>query len=358
MPLRIHFTAQDLTRIIVSRTLELPVSEAVMSLQVMRRRDNSVHFRAWRRAAEASFRLSTTMLPALVPASGWVPDFLTPVDRHSPASGVFETIRATSPRRIASELRRLDQQQRVPAWLTGLARGDADSMNALVDELQSYYDRAIAPHAAAIGSILSADRSRLAEIMISKGTEALLTELHPSLHWDAPVLTLAHPRDMDYELQGRGILISSHFFCGTQPRALLNDYDTPVLVCPASVDLVRQRIPGVPVDPASSLVALSAVLGRTRARVLSAVTDNAHTTTAQLAHRLHLSMASVSEHTTTLRQARLIDSYRQRNTVRHVATPLGARLLSETLSERHTVQGGGSTRAHLPNVTRQGKHSE
>ncbi|MFI0259566.1 ArsR family transcriptional regulator [Streptomyces sp. NPDC017056] len=354
MPLRIHFTSQDLARITISRTLELPVSEAVMSLQVLRRRDNSVHFRAWRQEAEASFRLSTTMLSALIPASGWVPDFLTPVDRHSPASGVFETIKTTSPRRIASELRRLDQQQRIPARLTGLARGDAGIMNALVDELQSYYDHAIAPHAAAIGSILSADRSRLADIMTSKGTEALLGQLHPSLHWDAPVLTLPYPRDTDFELQGRGILISSHFFCGTQPRALLNDYDTPVLVCPASVDLARQHIPGAPVDPTTSLVALSAVLGRTRAHVLSAVADNAHTTTAQLANRLHLSMASVSEHTTTLRQARLINSYRQRNTVRHVTTPLGARLLSETLSERHVVQGCEITCSRLPSNTRQG----
>ncbi|WP_409235882.1 ArsR family transcriptional regulator [Streptomyces sp. PA5.6] len=332
MPLRIHFTAQDLARIIIGRTQELPVSEAVLSLQVLRRRDNAVRFRAWRRETEVSFRLSLTMLPALVPAGGWVPDFLTPVDSCSPASGVFETIRTTSPRRIASELQRLDRQQRIPARLTGLAWGDAGTMNALVDELQSYYDRAIAPHAAAIKSILAIERARLADLMTSRGAEALFGGLNPSLHWDAPVLTLAHPRDTDFELQGRGILISSHFFCGRQPRALLNDYDTPVLVCPASVDLARQRIPGVPVDPTASLVALSAVLGRTRAHVLSAVTDNAHTTTAQLAHRLDLSMASVSEHTTTLRQARLIDSYRRRNTVRHVTTPLGARLLAETRS--------------------------
>ncbi|MFD7661889.1 ArsR/SmtB family transcription factor [Streptomyces sp. NPDC059788] len=121
-----------------------------------------------------------------------------------------------------------------------------------------------------------------------------------------------------------------HFFCGMRPRPLLNADDTPVPACPVPVDLNRQIPPGVPVSEAASRGALSSLVGRTRAQVLDAVAERPHSRTAQLAHCLSLSMASVSEHTATLREARLIDSYRHRGTVRHLVTPLGAQLLSGT----------------------------
>jgi DNA-binding transcriptional ArsR family regulator len=59
--------------------------------------------------------------------------------------------------------------------------------------------------------------------------------------------------------------------------------------------------------------------------VLRALSTGA--TTSEIAQRLAISPASASEHATVLRNAGLIASGRERNTVIHALTPLGQTLL-------------------------------
>lgn len=51
-------------------------------------------------------------------------------------------------------------------------------------------------------------------------------------------------------------------------------------------------------------------------------------TTGELARRADISAASASQHATVLRQAGLVSTHRQGNTVRHTLSPLGAELLN------------------------------
>jgi DNA-binding transcriptional ArsR family regulator len=73
--------------------------------------------------------------------------------------------------------------------------------------------------------------------------------------------------------------------------------------------------------------ALSALVGRTRAAVLLALADNS-STTGELADRLSVSAAAISQHTGVLRAAGLISTRRNRNMVLHTLNSLGNALLS------------------------------
>ncbi|MFD5608476.1 winged helix-turn-helix domain-containing protein [Streptomyces sp. NPDC127064] len=67
---------------------------------------------------------------------------------------------------------------------------------------------------------------------------------------------------------------------------------------------------------------LDALLGRTRAHVLRAIADSP-CTTSELATRAAAPLSTVSRHASILRDAGLITSHRDRNTVLHTITPLG-----------------------------------
>jgi DNA-binding transcriptional ArsR family regulator len=327
MALRIEFTAQDLARVVIARPAQLPVSEAVMSLQVLLRRDPAARFHTWREAMRNRGPLSGAVLRGLIPARGWVPDFLTPGTQAWPAAGAYDAIRATPRERVRSELARLAAHHRLPAWGNRLAQADAPVLGKVADSLAGYYDLAVGEYAPAIQAVLDADRAARAETLAFRGVDALLRELHPTIAWEPPFLVLPCRGESVYRLAGRGLLISGHYFCWPRPRVQLNDSDTPVLVHPVTWDPLHHPSPGLADRDERADIALSAALGRTRARVLLTIAEAPNSTTAELARRLNISMASASEHATVLRQAGLTLSHRRHRTVRHSTTPLGRDLL-------------------------------
>lgn len=329
MALYIEFTAQDLARVVIGRPAQLPVSEAVMSVQVLLRRDPAARFRTWRGAMLKRGALPGAGLRGLVPARGWVPDFLTPGAQAWPEAGAYDVIRATPRGRVRTELARLAAHHRLPAWESRLAQGDdCCVLDTVADSLAAYYDLAVGDHAPAIQAVVDADRAARAETLAFRGVDALLRELHPTISWEPPFLVLPSQQESVFQLQGRGLLISGHYFCWPRPRVQLNDVDPPVLIHPVTWDPLHQPSPGLTGGDKRGDAALAAVLGRTRARVLLAIAEAPNSTTADLARRLDISMASASEHATVLRQAGLTHSHRQRRTVRHSTTSLGRDLLN------------------------------
>ncbi|MFF3699042.1 ArsR/SmtB family transcription factor [Streptomyces sp. NPDC002221] len=334
MALRIEFSAQDLARVVIGRPGQLPVSEAVMSVQVLLRQDPAARFHAWRAAMEARGALPGAVLRGLIPAHGWVPDFLMPCAHAWPEAGAYDAIRATPGARVRSELARLSAHHRLPEWGDRLARADDTALARVADGLAAYYDLAVAAHAPALQAVLDADRAARAETLAFHGVDALLRALHPTITWEPPYLVLPSRTDSVFQLQGRGLLISGHFFCWPRPRVQLNDCDAPVLIHPVAWDPLHQPAPGLTRNGNRADPALSAVLGRTRARVLLTIAETPHGSTADLARRLGISMASASEHATVLRRAGLTVSRRRDRTVRHSATTLGTDLLNHPRQAR------------------------
>lgn len=76
-----------------------------------------------------------------------------------------------------------------------------------------------------------------------------------------------------------------------------------------------------------STAALGKLLGGTRSIVLRAVATAPGLTTAELAFRADVALATASEHASVLRAAGVITSHRDGNRVRHYPTALATALL-------------------------------
>ncbi|MFI1105214.1 ArsR/SmtB family transcription factor [Streptomyces melanogenes] len=79
--------------------------------------------------------------------------------------------------------------------------------------------------------------------------------------------------------------------------------------------------------PHHEVRSLAKVLGAARALILRVVADAPGLTTSELAGRTALSLASVSEHATTLREAGLMSSQRDGQRHRHFPTSAAIALL-------------------------------
>ncbi|GAA0980577.1 hypothetical protein GCM10009555_047320 [Acrocarpospora macrocephala] len=173
-----------------------------------------------------------------------------------------------------------------------------------------------------IRASVEADVAARVGALLAGGVEALLRGFEPLMRWRAPVLEVRYPVERDLHLQGRGLRLVPSFCCGATPLPLVEQDLPPVLVYPIAPEHRRDAI----TDPGDSLADL---MGGTRAAVLAALRDSASTT--QLATRLHTSLAAMSRHTKTLRQAGLITTTRCGPAVLHDLTPLGRRLLDGPL---------------------------
>ncbi|MFJ4094575.1 helix-turn-helix domain-containing protein [Kitasatospora sp. NPDC089913] len=326
--LRVHFTAEDLVRVgLVGPSPQL--GEAVLSLQVARRSDQRQRFGAWRDGLRPRLPVEVAPLLDLVRARGWIPDFLTPATNAASLSDALDDVRATPRHRLAADLAGLAASGALPDWVRLLGHGDRGAMEAVTRALTVWHEVAIAPRAARIQDALDVELARLTTILQFRGTGALLGSLHPDVRWQQPVLTVPGQAAVEVRLEGRGLTVAPMLFCGPVPRLLDGAVEEPPVLC---YQLPFDRLHGPladasPVRELHRVTALGRLLGATRSAVLRGVAAAPGLSTAELAHRLDISLASASEHATTLRAAGLITTQRDGNRVRHHVTAAGSVLL-------------------------------
>jgi DNA-binding transcriptional ArsR family regulator len=320
--LRIHFSAEDLGRIRLAPGPD-PAWEALLSLHVLGSRDTEIDLRAWRMHVGTSIDAASRPLLHLAPPRGYSPDFLTPAEGTTDPEMAVDAVVSTSRGRLRADLTTLSEQQKLPPWAEALASGVPAARRGLRTALRRYHRQALFPYWPQIAATIDAELSSRAKSFMTGGSEQLLNTLHPAVHWRAPVLRVAYPRDEDVYLNGRGLRVVPSYFCRGGPITLRDPALSPVLVYPASRGIGSLR----PGSATSRTEALDRLLGRTRAATLVAIAETQNATGGEIARRLNISPASASEHARVLREAGLIHSLRVRNTVRHVVTPLGAGLL-------------------------------
>ncbi|MER8262858.1 transcriptional regulator [Streptomyces griseus] len=317
MELRIHFTADDLTRITVAPRPD-PMWELVNSLHVLQSRQTAPDHAPWvehvrGRLARSDLREPIRLLTTLVPARGKFPDFLTP---HTPphrggTEAARDLILATPTDRVRAELAACCTRRTPPDPLRRLAAGDRAARQELDAALAVYFRELLAPQRRLIDDVVHSDRAHHSRDVLRGGAERLLSTLSPRIRWEPPTLIADYPRDGDLHLRGRGISLIPSFFCTRRPITLIDPDLPPVLVYPAS-----RRSEG-----AEAFDALPELLGRTRAMALCALICAC--STGELAVRIGVSIASASKHASVLRKARLITSTRRGCEVVHALTPLG-----------------------------------
>jgi DNA-binding transcriptional ArsR family regulator len=207
----------------------------------------------------------------------------------------------------------------VPSWMRRLAEGDRATLERLAGAVRSQFETVVAPVWADVRAAVEADRSRRARLLLEEGCEGLLRSYQPMMRWVPPVLQVDVRHDRSLHLEGRGLLLVPSYLSWRTPDFLRDPSLPPVLVYPVEPDLrVRSEL-------RASGGGLPALIGQTRTSVLASI--GAGRTTSELARRIGVSAASISQHTGVLRETGLIRSSRIGKAVLHTITPLGAALL-------------------------------
>lgn len=324
--IRFHFGRDDLlrTRFAVSPLLE--ASHSLASLRDPAR--SSIHLPWVRAAREATRDLDLSLLHALVPDSGYVPDFISPPP-GTPLPDVdeeIERVRRTSVATMRQEIDYLHDGRRPPPMVQDLLDHPRRGLNRLADLLRAYWDRAFAPHWERMRAVLEDDIAHRARLLTTGGPIEVFDGLHPDVSWRDGALVVDRPYHADVPLDGRGLLLVPALFTWPRAGGMVDPPWQPSLIYPPrGVGLLWAPERS---DPA----ALSALLGERRARILAALEREATTTT--LARRMSASPASVSEHLSILHDAGLVRRRRDGRAVFYARTATGDALLTARTSGR------------------------
>jgi DNA-binding transcriptional ArsR family regulator len=330
--MRLHFTADDLAR--VRLWVMGPMAETQWVLRTLRQRPERSLFQGWRRQAlRRSPAHAASLGHFLSPLNGGAADLFTMLGRVNTIESGIERLLELPTSRLHSEFRDIpDIANRMPEWLRPVVSGDFQVRRRFAADLTECYRVFIQPHWPRIQAHLSAECDKGARLVAEGGVEQLLGQLHPHLNWRSPTLEMPLYKpfvfDADLHLRGRGLILAPSLFCPIEPQLFLaaDDGGSPVLIYPASRE--PQDVASVlALAGATSSEALGGLLGRTRAAALEELGSSANTT--MLAKRIGVSVAAASQHVGVLRQAGLIVSRREQNSVWHSLTPLGRALLEE-----------------------------
>ena len=310
-----RFGRDDLLR---TRFAISPLFELVASVRVLRDPGaHSVHL-PWVREARARLAgLDYALLDALHPDRPYAPDFMAPPPR-TPLPDVreeLERVRATPPERVRLELGWTFEGGEVPAVARALVDDPARELDGLAGLMAEYWARAIAPWWDAIRAVLEADIRQRARHLAGGGALELFAGLHPDVRWSDGALLVDRRHEAEVELAGRGLQLVPAAFGWPRVGAMFDPPWQPALIYPPRG--VGDLWAPEPDDPRR----LADLLGRRRARILSALAREA--TTTDLARRLAASPAGVSEHLGVLRRAGLVRARRDGRSVLYSRTATG-----------------------------------
>lgn len=332
--LRIHFTSDDLQNIRVARQPD-PLWELMCSVCRLETGQGPLEFGHWRRSARQRFSGDSNLgralrpLRALIPATGYIPDFLTPPVTGGGLSAGLDQLLRTPRVQLVRELTRLAESRPVPNWAASLGRPGSDALKVLANSLGIYFRGLLEPHWPHIRTAVGNDVGVRARVLLDGGTQALLASLRPVARWNAPVLEVDYPVQRDLYLEGRGLLLVPSYFCWRRPTALADPGLDPVLVYPVA------KTPLTVADGTDDGV--ERLLGRTRAAVLTEVAGQSARTTSEVAGAVGIALPSASYQIGVLRDGGLVASHRDGKYVLHTATPLGLRLLDNGPRIRESV---------------------
>lgn len=291
---RIIFNLEDLTRIRVMATAG-PIAETVFALEMLSR-PSDVYFNNWIQRVNTQLGSRSEAIRAITKATRPVPDLLW----------ALESSRAS------------ERTSR----LSGL------SSSEILAAIHGFCRIAVMPDWRRMRRYLEAERDARGRILTTGGVGRLLSTLHPQVKWNPPVLEVPDEREGEVRLNGRSLLLAPSLFLVNKSTVLIDadrEDGQPILTFAAPPDLKAANELWGEYDRGDQ--ALSALVGRTRAAVLVALADSS-STTGELADRLSVSAAAISQHTGVLRAAGLISTRRNRNMVVHTLSSLGIALLS------------------------------
>ena len=320
--IRIHLTADDIGGTRIANAPDFS-AELVRAGYLLANRMRTARLSGWERDVARGWNPLIAKLLDLYSRSV-LPGIFDQVVQGDPAATAAAAA-ATDPGRAANYVRTLTRTRGMTPFTRALADGDASAYTALGRAVSDFQNVAVDPYRRQITAAVTGAAARASARAATAGTGALLRSLHPRVRWEKSTLSLDTVSDADLELNGRSLILRPSVFSVRPGHSGDTFSDALVVSYPASDAVLlrdgRVRAPSP---------ALTALLGRTRAAVLVAVTQAPAVTTGQLAKAVGLSAAAASRHATVLRDAGLITTLRDGMTVHHHATRLGNELANGT----------------------------
>ncbi|MEV0403215.1 DUF5937 family protein [Actinoallomurus sp. NPDC050550] len=313
------FSADDLalTRLAIS-----PMWEVVSSFRLLIAGSSHPVHRSWLeqvRPRVAAAGLDDGWLARLIPAQGYLADFLTPppVEPTPDLETELAVIRATPAEYVRRDVDHfaVDDPRRA-----ALRADPPDRLAQVCAEIETYWELALAPYWARIRAVLDADVFHRARQVAERGTGHLFNDLHATLRWDDNTLRLVRRHcAVSREAAGPGLVLvpsvfAEHVLTWSRPP------EPPQLAYPArGIGTLWEHRPVRHAD------AIAAVLGRSRTLLLIELAAPASTT--ELARRTGISAAGVSQHLTALRDAGMVSAHRAGRSVLYARTAIAESLL-------------------------------
>ncbi|WP_214413899.1 ArsR/SmtB family transcription factor [Sphaerisporangium fuscum] len=317
------FSTDDLalTRFAVS-----PMWEVVTSFRLLATGSAHPVHRPWLeqvRPRVAAAGLDRGCLAELIPPDGYLADFLTPVpeDPSPSLEAELAVIRATPADHVLADLARL--RGRTGSRLQALRADPRARLARLCEEIEAYWELALAPYWAKIRVVLDADVFHRARQAAERGVGQVFNDLHSSLSWDENTLRIVRRHcGISRETTGSGLLLVPSAFAA-ETLTWSRPPEPPQLAYPArgAGTLWEHR-------PVKRAEAIAAVLGRSRTVLLAELEAPASTT--ELARRTGISAAGVSQHLTALREAGMVSAHRAGRSVLYARTAVAESLLAVT----------------------------
>ncbi len=348
-----HFTAEDLTKIRI-RPDPHPLWEVLLSLHLVQTRHDRLLFGPWRHGARNALRPAEEILTTLAPPTGYSPDFLTPPTDSPDIEDGLEAMLSTGNQALRADMTRLAAQRRLPAWANRLGGGDTGMLRRVTERIRRYHAEALQPYEQVLRAHIRADWARRTELAATSGLGQVLSTLHPSIRWRAPVLEAGYPVEQELHLDGRGLVLVPSFFCRRTSMTFADPDLPPLLVYP--VDPIpgwmaeRQDTSCASQSSARHARSLATLLGRTRATILRTIADTPYLNTTELARAAGTSVAGASQHAAVLREAGLVTTRRCHGHAVHAVSDRGAMLLDRPPGTADRPPG--AERHHGPSAVR------
>jgi DNA-binding transcriptional ArsR family regulator len=324
MSIRIHLTADDLSEI---RFAFSPIWELGMSIKkaLADPSKHALHL-PWVTQARRSLEgQDVQLLLDLIPQeSHWVPDFLTPPP-ESPFPEFeeeLERVVSTSHDTVRTEIELLREESDGPlrAGAERMLDDPARWLPVLGEQMQRYWKLTLEEHWPRIRALHEGDVMYRARTLALGGAQALFADLHPAVTWGDGMLEIDKGYDAEIRPDGDGLLLIPVVFDWPGVATLWGrGWQATLSYSPRGIaDLWEPQAP-------ARTGAMDELIGGTRADILRVL--DVPMTTTELATRLHLTPAAVSQQLGLLRRAGVVEAHRQGRGVYSALTPSGRKLL-------------------------------
>jgi DNA-binding transcriptional ArsR family regulator len=321
----IRVTPDDLTKM---RFAYRPLIEIPLSYRVWINPEfHWPHLRWVENTSRALYDVELPYLDALVPAHGFIPDFLTPtpIANRTNIEDDLEDVLATPDDLIRKNIHELIAYSGDSEMRRFYLAHPREAVHCLVEDLRLYWQRTLERSWSRMVAILEGDILYRGRLLALDGPDTLIPDLHPSITFQQgeihmnPVCCTRTPSHYEASLNGEGIQLVPTVFTGCGRVYQVTPEWRPMIGYSArGVGLYNRE------TRASKPLELA--LGAGRARVLQGL--RVPSTTGEVAHRLGLTSGAISQQLERLKRAGLVEPHRNGKRVYYRLTPRGEELIA------------------------------